>query len=125
MRWYELADNPLAITRVYSEVPSLQSVALREVILDRDGPRMILKLDLPLFPDKPPERWKFRGYSAVHLQLDLWGLESLQVAQWTAKNQVWVQIERTVKGRIALQVTSSQRCIQAVARSFRITLHKD
>lgn len=124
MRWYELAENPRAITELYTDVPLLQSVRLREVRLDRDGPTMKFTIDLPTFPDKVPARWKLRGYNAVQMQSDFWWLRSIQIDRWSAENLVDIQIEATTDGLIALQAASPQCHIQAIAHSFRITLLK-
>ena len=124
MKWYELAENPRAITELYSEVPSLQSVRLVEVHLLRDGPRMTINVDLPRFPDKVPTRWKLQGYTSIQVQLDFWNVQSLDIAQWSTEDQVDVQIEATVERRIEVKVSSLQYHLQAMAHDFRITLHK-
>jgi hypothetical protein len=124
MKWYELAENPRAITELYSEVPLLQSVRLVEVLLSRDGPRMMVKMDLPQFPDKIPNRWKLQEYTSIQMQLDFWVLESLNIAQWSTEDQVEVQIETKLERRIEVKIMSSQYCVRATAHMFRITLHK-
>ncbi len=120
MKWYELADNPRAITELYTDVPLLQSVRLREVILDRDGPTMKFTVDLPTFPEKVPARWKLRGYKAVQMQSDLWWLRSIQLDRWSTENLVDIQIEAIADGLIAVKVTSSSCSIQATAHLFKL-----
>lgn len=124
MNWYELAENPRAITELYNEVPSLQAVRLREVRLNHNGPCMTLIIDLPRFPDKVPPRWKLRGYDAVYVQLDFWDFTSIQLTQWVTENLVEISITPTAEKQICLKVTSSQGGIQTVARSFRMVVHK-
>jgi hypothetical protein len=124
MKWYELAENPLAVSEIYSEVPSLQSVRLVEVLLLRDGRRMTVKIEMPHFPDKIPKRWKLQGYTSIQIQLDFWDLQSLDIVQWSSEDQVDMQIEVRAERRIEVKVRSSQYRIQATAHDFRITLHK-
>jgi|SRR5581483_3138932 len=124
MKWYELAENPQAISALYSEAPSLQSVHLKEIHLHRDGPRMTLMIDLSQFPDRIPARWKLRGYTFVQLQLDFWDLTSIEMIQRSMQNPVDVHIGTTGERRVSVQVVSSGGHIQAVVRLFRITLHK-
>lgn len=124
MKWYELAENPRAVTELYSEVPLLQSVHLTEVVLLRDGPRMMIKVDLPRFPDKVPTRWKIQGYTSIQMQLDFWNVQSLDIAQWSTEDLVDVQIEAMAERRIEVKISSSQYHLQAMAHDFRITLHK-
>jgi hypothetical protein len=124
MKWYELAENPRAITELYSEVPLLKLVHLVEVLLLRDGPRMTIKTDLPQFPDKAPTRWKLQGYKEIQMQLDFWGVQSLHIAQWSIEDQVEIQIGATTEGQIDLTIVSSQYRIRATAHDFRIKINK-
>jgi hypothetical protein len=122
MKWYELAENPRAISELYNDVPSLQGVDVKEVILHRDGPRMSLKANLPRFPEPPPARWQLRGYNTAQIQLDCWVLESIQIAQWSTNNLVDIHLETTANGKILLNITSPQCSIQAIFLGFRISV---
>lgn len=124
MKWYELAENPRAISELYSEVPSLQSVCLKKFHLHRDGPRMTLMIDLVQFPDRIPARWKLRGYTSVQVQLDFWDLSSIEMILQSLENPVNVAIETTGEQQLGIQVASSAGHIQTVACLFRITIHK-
>lgn len=125
MKWYELAMNPRAISEVYTDVPSLQAVLLREVILSNRGPTMMtLKMDLSRFPDKVPRRWKFKEYTAVQLQLDFWGPEIVEVFHQVGYQDAMIVIEAVPEKRILLHVTSLSWNIKAYALAFRITLRK-
>lgn len=124
MKWYELAENPRAVSELYSEVPSLQSVRLKKFHLHRDGPRMTLMIDLVQFPDKLPARWKLRGYASVQVQLDFWDLSSIEMILQSVENPVNIAIETTGERQLDVQVASSAGHIQTVARMFRITIHK-
>ena len=124
MRWYELAENPQAISELYSDVPSLESVHLIEVSLHRDGTRMSLKVALPRFPDKPPARWKAQGYNTVQVQLDFWTLQTILINGWSTDNFVDIHILPDANKQIDLQIVSSHCSIEATAHDFRITLHK-
>lgn len=124
MKWYELAENPRAVSELYSEVPSLQSVHLRKVHLNHNGPLMTLLIDLAQFPDRIPARWKLRGYTSVQVQLDFWGLISIEMALQSMENPVDVAIETTKERWIGVQVASSVDHFQAVAHMFRMAVHK-
>lgn len=124
MRWYELAENPQAVSELYSDVPSLETVHLIEVLLHRDGTRMSLKVALPRFPDKPPTRWKVQGYNTVQVQLDFWTLQTILINGWSTDNLVDILILPNTNKHIHLQISSSHCSIEATAHDFRIMLHK-
>lgn len=124
MKWYELAENPRAITELYSDVPLLQSVRLVAVHLLRDGPQMTIKMNLPRLPDIVPNRWKLQRYNDIQMQLDFWGIQSLHIAQWSVEDQVEIHIGVTVEKQIDLIIVSSQYRIQAIAHGFRIKILK-
>ena len=102
MEWYQLAHNPQAIVQLYTSAPSLRRVELMELVLHRDGSRLHLRGNLTQFPDKPPPRWLRDGVNTVHIQLDFWGLKSLQIVGWSTDNVVDIHIEKREDGQIAL-----------------------
>lgn len=124
MKWYELAANPLAVTSIYTEVPSLESALLKEIILDRNGPQVIWKIELPTFPDKPPARWKFRDYNIVQLELHLWELASINIRLWTPHNEVHASIDPAEDGWISFKAISPGCNIQLLTRGFGIAFNK-
>jgi Immunity protein 50 len=120
MKWYELIENPQMIVELYHEVPLLQSIDLMEVVLSVDHAKMILRADLPRFPDNPPTHWKEMRYSTIQIQLEFFELQSLKIIQWSTENLVDAQIERTPDGLIRLNIISSQCDIRASAPTLRI-----
>ena len=79
--WFLNTDNPEAIQRLYDNQDGLERVELHEVVLQRDGPRLQLRFDLPRFPDHPPARWHPES-NTVQVTLDLWGIEDLTLTGW-------------------------------------------
>lgn len=51
------------------EFPSLHDVDFHALDLHRDGPRALLKIDLPEFPKSPPQKWIDAGFNRVQLKL--------------------------------------------------------
>ncbi|HKX27143.1 MAG TPA: Imm50 family immunity protein [Blastocatellia bacterium] len=93
-RWYELADNPKAITELYETVPALERLDLHELLLHRDGPRLTLKANLYPFPEIPPDRWVRNGFNRVIIQLDFWGVQSVSISGWSTEIVIDIEIER-------------------------------
>lgn len=124
MQWYELAENPRAISEIYTVVPPLRELHLEEVRFDEDGSRITLMFGMTVFPEKMPTRWQQRGYNALTLQLDFWIIKSVQVTRWSKENVVDVHIHRTMDGQIEAQILSPTCHIQLVAYGFGLALHK-
>jgi hypothetical protein len=120
--WHELAENPKAMSQLYKTVPSLEGLEPHELLLHRDGPRLTLKADFPCFPDAPPDRWVREGYTKVSIQLDFWGIRSVNISGWSTNMLVNIQIERTNSGEISIVAESceGQVYFSAVCQSFRI-----
>ena len=83
--WLSSCDNPQAIQRLYDSADGLERVELFEAVLQRDGPRLQLRLELPRFPDHPPARWHAEA-NAVQVVLDLWGAADLSIQGWESSN---------------------------------------
>ncbi|MEU1147094.1 Imm50 family immunity protein [Streptomyces sp. NPDC005863] len=51
----------------------------RSSSLDRDGPRLGLRLDLPEYPAVAPKKWQVHGYDTVQVELVFSGLRDVRV----------------------------------------------
>ena len=120
MAWHDFAQNPEAVTSLYDVPPSLQGLQLQEITLHVDGPRLELRGDLTRFPDRPPARWVASGYNAVQLQLDLFGLQSVQLSGWSTENRVDITMEQTPGGLIALSAQGMNCNVVVTCQFFRI-----
>ena len=81
--WISACDNPRALERLYGSTEGLESVDLHEVVLHRDGPRLVLRFDLPRFPDRPvPPRWS-PAANVLQAEVSFWGVADLRLAGWT------------------------------------------
>jgi hypothetical protein len=111
-----------AMSQLYKTVPSLEGLELHELLLHRDGPRLTLKANLPCFPDAPPDRWVRQGYNKVSIQLDFWGIQSVNISGWSTNMVVDIQIERINGSEISVAANSreSQTRFSAVCQFFRI-----
>jgi hypothetical protein len=75
-----------------SAIPSLTQVALHEVRLHRDGPRVLLRFDLADFPAEPPRKWVAQRANVVQLELSLIGIESFILSGWSSEPTVDLSI---------------------------------
>lgn len=83
--WPLRCENPEAIGRLYDSVADLDQVELHELMLQRDGPRLQLRFELPRFPDHPPTRWHADA-NVVQVTLDLWMIEDFALEGWQTSN---------------------------------------
>lgn len=79
--WYESCLNPQALRALYASGEGLDRVRLFTVVLRPDGRSVELRVELPRFPDHPPERWDAEA-SHVQVTLDLWSVADLKVEGW-------------------------------------------
>lgn len=81
--WTERLIDSRSITSIFgAHAPSLARVTLHELALHRDGPRAIVRFDLPEYPDQPPKKWAAQRFNVVQLQLALDSLEHVEVSGW-------------------------------------------
>ena len=93
MQWYELARNPQAIKHLYDEVPPLEEMELINLIINRDGPKVICKMDFPRFADHRPERWEKKS-NTVHIELEFWMINELKIEGFTTTPMLDFTIEQ-------------------------------
>jgi hypothetical protein len=82
--WYQLTENPMAISQLYQEVPALTNVLVKNINLSYSGPTLTIDMDLPRFVDNPPARWQ-KEYNAAHIQLELCSIDNLRLDGWTVE----------------------------------------
>jgi hypothetical protein len=120
MKWYQCADNPQAVSHLYSEVPPLHAVELVQIVLHEDGPRIELRGNLPQFPDAPPARWGLLKYNKVQLRLDFWIVDSIKIEGWTTHNIIDIEIEKNSVGHILLNAKGPGCNVELGCRFFKI-----
>jgi hypothetical protein len=85
--WISACDNLQALERLYTSLEGLESVNLHEVVLHRGGPRLILRFDLPRFPDRErPPRWSPEA-NTLQVELSFWGTADVRLTGWTPENR--------------------------------------
>jgi hypothetical protein len=92
--WLDVIENPLAITNVYSSHPDLSRVRVMRLELDEQGPTLLIRIELPTFPDTPPLRWRRHCYDAAIMELRLFGVSELRIDGWTTDNVGGISLYR-------------------------------
>src|ERR1041385_3257079 len=64
------------------------------VELDENGAALLIKIELPTYPDKPPLRWQHLGHTTATLKIRLIGVSELQIRGWTTHNSADIVVNR-------------------------------
>lgn len=78
--WLEFISDAAPLKAVYGQdIPSLHGVDFHGIDIHRDGPRVLLRFDLPEFPSHPPKKWVAAGFNRVQLRLLAIGVNDFQM----------------------------------------------
>ncbi|MCU0762127.1 MAG: immunity 50 family protein [Hydrogenophaga sp.] len=79
--WTDFLNDEMPIKAIYgSDTPSLKRVNMHEIVLNRDGPAVLLRFDFQDFPSKPPQKWVKAGFDRVQARLLATGVSGLTIA---------------------------------------------
>ena len=124
--WFARCENPHAFGQMYASARGLERVRLFEVVLDREGRRLRMRMELPRFPDRPPARWS-RQANAVQVTVDFWSVCALRVDGWSHDPAGVLSLTREGEGLRLLfdapDVRIAARC--AMARIDRFSPYTD
>lgn len=101
------------------EPPSLESVELHEIRLERDGPVMRLRFELPDFPASPPRKWVDQKFNAVQVEIMSIGVCSVSLNGWSHINMVSVQLTEEGRGT-RLRVQGNTVVVDATFEHIRL-----
>ncbi len=85
MSWTRHLENPKSLTSMFESVEGLDALEFHSVELDREGPIIKLRADLPRFPDVPPPRWVSAQANCVQVILTFWGVSNVQLSGWATR----------------------------------------
>ena len=78
--WIDLLLDATPIRKIYgAELPSLVDIDVHEIVLHRDGPRVLLRFDCQKFPTNPPVKWKLAEYNRLQLTLLAVGIHEISI----------------------------------------------
>jgi hypothetical protein len=124
--WIDLLEDNRAIKAVFQEMPSLRQVLIHEVMIKQYDNSLILRLDLSDYPAKPPEKWQINKYNTVQIELELWGISSLEISGYCIERKVDIHVEKFVEG-IALKINGqfNLSCHGEMLSVFRMSAYQD
>jgi hypothetical protein len=92
-RWYEYSDNPQSILHLFSEKPELQDVRIFSVNFSLVNNKAGVFIEPQEFPTNVPPRWAGKGFNAVHIEVDLFGVTSVELNGSVTDQKFNVRIE--------------------------------
>lgn len=105
--WADLIRNPNDLHALYTELPPLRSVAVRSIHLNHFGPAVTLRIDLPEFPQNPPQEWVAAEFDRFQCQLQFIAVESLGMAGWAPRAKADLEIDACGSHKIRVKAHSA------------------
>ncbi|MEV7241672.1 Imm50 family immunity protein [Streptomyces sp. NPDC093248] len=91
----EFLLNSDALRGVYGYVPKIEeAVRVRSFNMNWRGPTVILRVDLPEFPDTPLGEWRDAGLDTVQCHLQFVAVEDFSVRKWHPPSVCRVTVHR-------------------------------
>lgn len=109
--WVDHLANPGMVDRVYSVPPDLVEVDLFSVDLNREGPYLTLRFNLPTYADKPLDEWVAGQANTVQAHLGFFGVKDLVMSGWADTNVVAVELELVDDETLAVEVRGDSTLI--------------
>ncbi|MFG2142193.1 Imm50 family immunity protein [Streptomyces sp. NPDC048650] len=116
--WEDLLGSTDRLREYYSKVPPLSQVTLRSVHISRYGPTIILRMDLPEFPDSPLPEWVEQGCDRLQCHVRFLAAEDFSMRRWEPPVVADVKLEPLEKRRIEVEVLSSRTSLSFTSSDF-------
>ncbi|WP_162925612.1 Imm50 family immunity protein [Isoalcanivorax indicus] len=86
MGWPHHLMNPEALSGLFDSIDDLDVLNVFEITLNREGPVVALRADLPRFPERPSKRWP-PGANRVQILIEFLGVEGLSLSGFETMNE--------------------------------------
>jgi hypothetical protein len=120
MTWLELVENPEAVNALFEAAPSLADVEILRVVLERDGPTVVVEVALNEAPSRLSPRFEKTGANAVTLRLQLLGVESLSIEGWGSENRARIDVQPGVGAKIAVTIIGDSSLLNCNCTWLRV-----
>lgn len=106
VHWLTGVNNPEAVRGLYRSDPELTGGRLVVVTVKANPASVGLWIDLPAYPDQPPERWVRNQANVAQIQIDLFDLQRFQCIGWPDPSPITATLTRDPAGQHTLTITS-------------------
>ncbi|WP_148873207.1 Imm50 family immunity protein [Serratia marcescens] len=81
--WTDYLIHSQAINAIYhGHGPTLKNVNIHEIIFNRDGPKISIRLNLNCYPKNPPKKWLAQKFNTTQITLSLMNIKEAQISGW-------------------------------------------
>ncbi|MEW1589103.1 Imm50 family immunity protein [Micromonospora vinacea] len=120
MSWVDLVTNPQGLRKIFPEgPPPLSGASLHGLVVEREGPTLRLRLDLPAYPANPPATWLRGGFNTVQVELLFGGVSELRLVG--IATEVIADLEIRPADGVSLEVRSASMVVAALAASVTVS----
>lgn len=98
--WNEHFSDDKFISMIYTNVPPLKNLRIEKIEISREGDRITIGFDLPIFPDKPPIKWLERGYTTAFIEIDFFDVKEVNIRSNQNTYRGDIQIKKDVEADI-------------------------
>ncbi|MFI6406690.1 Imm50 family immunity protein [Streptomyces sp. NPDC050548] len=78
--WVKFLDPNSRLRDLYGKFPERSEVQLQSLCLRPAGPTILMRLDLPVFPEKVPAAWALAGCDTVQVTLEFLAADEVRVS---------------------------------------------
>jgi hypothetical protein len=108
--------NPDALQSIYGHTPKVDDhVRIRSVNLSWRGPTLIIRIDLPYFPDPAPQEWVASEFDTVQCHLGFLAVQNLAIHSW----------KPPAFGRLEATPRAGERCLHIDINGDGVNLEFD
>ncbi|WP_158710977.1 Imm50 family immunity protein [Streptomyces albus] len=104
--WRGLLRNGDLLAPYYVQIPDIDRVVIHSTYLDRRGPTLVLRLDLPRFADRPLPEWIEAGCDRIQCHVKFLALSDVRIQRVRFPAEARINIDRREDGRIGVRVAS-------------------
>jgi hypothetical protein len=118
--WLDVVDNPEQLFAAFGgQVPSLDGIEVRDVLLRFEDPSMTVRLNLADYPSAPPSAWRTRHANTVTAQFTFLPVRDIAATRWGWNGEANLSLARDGDG-VRVRVDGPER--QLSARADRVLM---
>lgn len=112
--WHQYLQENRFISTLYSAVPQLNNVRISALKILDEGRRVTIQFDMPVYTEKPPQKWVDSGYNTVFVEVDLFDIREISLKSMDKNYRGDIEIKKDENGLIAISIHGS---IQATIKA--------
>lgn len=90
--WSEVLERNYFLTSLYNDLPELKNVRISEVMIQDEGRVVAIVFDLPIYAEKPPEKWRNLSDNTICVRVDFSAVREISIASGLAEYKGDIEI---------------------------------